>query len=467
MATPSKFKFTTNHYVEMKTDGVMSKHRHSGQRITSSGNYLVEMVSTLVAIFSRPTDIIDQLIGEREGQPRPMDQAEFVGDRGPVGRYGARRAKLPRESTRYEPPINVTTRFAFEGDDGLVKINMNLNDKPDMKLIESKYHDLGLDVKLFLVKDGIVNFCGVNYLVQNGRTVKGACCPDPFRALGKIGICENIEKASNPKNKAYEICISWLARAKEFAGRCDMLATMFKNNALSLAKKYELSHTQEAHVSRDLYYSVGKSALKIGDLVQSIDSYMSNGYLTKEQQAKLLLLSMKQDDGEPYMTDTLINIHKTMDEMIMVENTDISGYDDSSAYNIMPECVKRKITECPCKVIDRARTKSETGVAEITDATRNPGVEPLELALQLAVPNELKAKGHYPSVSPGEPYIPEIEALLHSTIYDEEIIGRRPSHRLEGGITLNGESTNYEESQQIATTAQEETGRGDTTPQAT
>jgi len=260
---PSQLVFhTKSGMVKAKLD---RRVRHSGDRMTSSGNFLIEFVATMTALFDDPLTVLQE-----------------------IPRYSIRKYQdfwygLRTEIRDYNGFVGVTQGHTslvspiIEGDDGMVGIESDneLNEDTILK----RYNKLGLDAKVALVSNGAVNFCGINFLVENGRTQNNVFAPDIIRAISKIGIA----RKTLTKRDIYS---ANLVRAAEFAGKQDWLARIYKTIA-------------DAHKCEGITLSK-EDEMKYGNATQNNvlgtyqKYYNTISGLSVSVQGKLLIMSMKE-----------------------------------------------------------------------------------------------------------------------------------------------------------------------------
>jgi len=240
--------------------------RHSGDRMTSSGNFLVEFVSTMVALFDDPLAVMKRIPKYKTSSYSEFWHSETT--RKHIERYNGFTGKVQGTMCLVSPII--------EGDDGMVGIESNgvLNEDT----ILQRYNNLGLDAKVALITRGAVNFCGINYLVENGRTLKDVFCPDIIRAISKVGIA----RKTLSKQDIYS---ANLVRAAEFAGKQDWLARIYKQ-------------ISDAHECNNVILNK-EDTMKYGNsekskIINTYEKYYnSQAGLDLATQAKLLIMSIK------------------------------------------------------------------------------------------------------------------------------------------------------------------------------
>jgi len=158
--------------------------RHSGDRYTSSGNFLVEFLSSLSVFCDDPCRVLEQYHW-----------------------YGT--SALPPDRYCTVDGKNRRMRIFVEGDDGLLQFSSKLPQPATFYM--DRFHDLGLDTKLLFISSGLATFCGVRMPIKNGYTAPNIGCPDIIRALGKLG---SVRKTLTDADAA--ACL--LARATELPG---------------------------------------------------------------------------------------------------------------------------------------------------------------------------------------------------------------------------------------------------------
>lgn len=223
---PSKAMFNlrdTCNFVKMK-----KKKRHSGDRGTSSLNFLVELVATLACHFKDPEKFFVAYnkkgvltvnrcwngYAEREGDRRPQNPTW-------LGRLDCAYTGKP-----------IWFRIFIEGDDGLLWKRALIGVKEAM--IVAEYAKLGLDTKLDTTSNGRAEFAGVHLAVKNGRAIY--VMPDVMRALKKAGyvIAGSLEEAKNIGASAM------VMKACSFAGRVDWMCDLFLGYAEKLGAPREI-----------------------------------------------------------------------------------------------------------------------------------------------------------------------------------------------------------------------------------
>ena len=242
--------------------------RHSGDRITSSGNFLIEYLATSCVIADNPLDALKQVA-------KRIDAEKF--------REFWNNKNLRREIVDYNGKcIEVDGHHALycrvvEGDDVIARLEAPVMVENE-KLVD-RYHELGLDGKLHVESGtGAVNFCGINFLVVDGSTERSIYSPDIIRALGKVGTAKTEQSPDS-------IYSSSLVRAAEFAGRQDWVARIYKSvadkhaNARFIMSKEHIMH----------HGDLSKSEI----LSRYHNYYNTEKGLGLEKQAQLLLMSMK------------------------------------------------------------------------------------------------------------------------------------------------------------------------------
>ena len=208
--------------------------RHSGDRFTTCGNFIVECVGTLCCIFERPSEVLKNM--SRMHREERNSDGKFV----PCLN---RRFKtlFVYEKTGPHPtvrePLFIWIRTWFEGDDGLLRVTRHLK-MFEQQIIEN-YHSLGLDCKLFFregtwSKPERAEFCGVHLLTVNGNTTfyndKGAWCPDIVRAMTNHPYTTSALAKDSELLPSIAAC-SYISRALDFAGRVPWVAHIFKSMA--------------------------------------------------------------------------------------------------------------------------------------------------------------------------------------------------------------------------------------------
>jgi len=229
---PSTFKFkTSSEYVKTV---IMAKReqrvRHSGDRGTSSLNYIVEMIATLCCIFKNPELILDVDFMKTMHADSKKVSVQPNGASKTTFNIHNRRNFL----TQFDNAVSFI-RFWFEGDDGLLRVSRILENYQD-KII-ANFHSLGLDCKLFfrtgtMKKPARAEFCGYHILVIDGRTIycnnKGAYCPDILRSLTKHAFTTS-STARDYDKRATLAASAYLSRSVEFAGRIPWMSHLYKS----------------------------------------------------------------------------------------------------------------------------------------------------------------------------------------------------------------------------------------------
>lgn len=267
--TPSKLVFhTKSGMIKAKLD---RRVRHSGDRMTSSGNFLIEFISTMVAIFDDPVRVLEDI--PRYSIHKYHDF--WYGTRREILQYNGFTGKTQGCMSLVSPII--------EGDDGMVGIESC--DKIDEDTILRRYNKLGLDAKVALVSNGAVNFCGINFMVEDGRTQNNVFAPDIIRAISKIGIA----RKTLTKRDIYS---ANLVRAAEFAGKQDWLARIYKTIA-------------DAHICDGITLSK-EDNMKYGNVdekgvLMTYQKYYNTPLgLSVDKQGKLLIASIKDGIKSKY-----------------------------------------------------------------------------------------------------------------------------------------------------------------------
>lgn len=204
--------------IEVKLDRTCRK---SGDRGTSSLNYLVEMLATFVATSDDPMSLLQKLTARRRDwkklKPELAKQSHYI------PRY---------QSTIYHNEMtDEYYDFYFEGDDGFIATTNSINTERSI----AKYHDLGLDCKLFVRNDvrDRVEFVGHHFAIGSeyakytnkpGYLIPEGYIPNVMRNLNKC-----IAKSTDAKTDA--LVSSNLMKARSFARIAPSIANYFLYHA--------------------------------------------------------------------------------------------------------------------------------------------------------------------------------------------------------------------------------------------
>jgi len=329
----TRFRFDVKKNESIVT--MMNKRvRHSGDRITSSGNFLIEYLSTLCVIADNPLDALKQVNKRMDGE-----------------KYRAfwNSKDTRREIVDYNGKcIEVNGNHALyccvvEGDDVIARLEAPV--MVENEILIERYHDLGLDGKLHVEKGtGAVNFCGMNFLITEGNTEKSIYSPDIIRALGKVGTAKKEQLSSS-------IYSASLVRASEFAGRQDWVARLFKHVADN---------------QTDTKFIMDKEhIMKHGDLSKSEilkrynDYYNTERGLSVEKQAQILLMSLK-NGLTPIKPLSHYDLNEIINDIVKLNMIDWSNVDPFEAINLLPDYLAVYLH------------KGESFVADITEKVEEP-----------------------------------------------------------------------------------------------
>jgi len=289
--------------------------RHSGDRMTSSGNFLIEFISTFVALFDDPLAVMNRIPRFNMSSYHKFWNA--TGTRTQIRDYNGFYGKVQGVPSLISPIV--------EGDDGMVGIECE--DALNEDTIISRYNRLGLDAKVNLVVNGAVNFCGINYLAENGRTINDIYCPDIIRAISKIGIA----RKTLTKQDIYS---ANLVRAAEFAGKQDWLARIYKE----IANKHESSEISLSKEDSYKYFRTTKDS--ITNLFNKF--YCTSEGLSLTNQAKLMIMSIK--DGIKNKYHNYDRLDEVVDFMISHSSID---WDNLRPKILLPPIIREELTPNP------------------------------------------------------------------------------------------------------------------------
>lgn len=381
--------------------------RHSGDRITSSGNFLIEYLSTLCVVADNPLDALKQV-------NKRIDAEKF--------RMFWNGKDVRREIVDYNGKcIEVEGNHALyccvvEGDDVIARLEAPVMVENE-KLID-RYHELGLDGKLHVeTKTGAVNFCGINFLVTEGNTEKSIYSPDIIRALGKVGTA----KKDQDPNSIYS---SSLVRAAEFAGRQDWVSRIFKHVADKQANaKFVMEKEQIMH-----HGDLSKSEI----LKRFNDYYSTERGLSLEKQAQLLLMSMKEG-LTPIKPLSHYDMNEIINDIVKLNMINWDDVDHFEAMNLLPDFLAvylhkgealtlKQPTDIPAKVEEPIMAKdndiqSEGATSQssqiVTGVQRSKGKE-----TQAAIRKNRNKRRAQNKTKQKNQWIESIAALASSSIYD-------------------------------------------------
>jgi len=261
-------------------------YRTSGNRRTSSGNY----VQSICAALATHT-LNGQIFWEQRYQPFKYAGLKhfkwtFVGLDGK----------------------QLYFRFWGEGDDFIGQTERHTkvwaSEGFNGKTIPELYAQLGLAAKLVYVVGSAAEperaeFCGIHFLSRDGKTVPGAYCPDVMRGLITSGV-------SVCSGGAYERAVAviggfWM-KAIMFAGRVDAMAFYYR--ALAQCHMRELPNKlmaqvmdQEVVVGFDVESVTGCKAASFASLERLFDNGMAGSRLPNAVAVQLLSASVGANVG--------------------------------------------------------------------------------------------------------------------------------------------------------------------------
>jgi len=235
-------------------------YRTSGNRRTSSGNFLEEIGSTLCTHTLNPW---------RLWEVDDVRKFDFIF----IGRDGA----------------DLYFRFWAEGDDFAGQLDARA--KAWQAEVIADYARLGLDVKLVYVegtrKDPKrIEFCGIHFLCVNGRTVKGVYIPDVVRTLivsgASVAKGEPVDKLTSIVSAFYmraistarfpaaamyyeKLADSWLAKLQDVASSVEL--TGYDVKLISGQDKITFAGLKD--ILRDAYNEVPVSKDNLSRLVSA------------------------------------------------------------------------------------------------------------------------------------------------------------------------------------------------------
>lgn len=247
--------------------------RYSGDRCTSSANWLVEMGNTLCIILDDPTEVFRRRLEEAKS-----------GD--PFGTLGHWYASAFGGKTYFRPWT--------EGDDLLARCDAKL--QAHQGAIESEYARLGLEAKLKIVVGTPAAPARAEFVAEHFVLVDGLCparqlhCPDVSRGLITCG------STSSKADDATSIPCALMSKAVGYASGCPAVAAYLYSMAKAKARECGGGRMQAADAER-VY---GDSDVDFGTLEAIFHEAVSNCTLELSQQKLLLETSLEEpvDDGE-------------------------------------------------------------------------------------------------------------------------------------------------------------------------
>jgi len=366
--------------------------RHSGDRITSSGNFLIEYLATLCCVLDDPLEALLQVRSKIDHNDfkKFWNQSET---RREIVDFNGKCCQIKGEHALY--------CCVVEGDDVIARLEAPVMVENDE--IISRYHELGLDGKVQVeTGSGTVNFCGMNFLIDEGNTEKSVYSPDIIRALGKVGTAKNDQTDES-------IYSSSLVRAAEFAGRQDWVANIFKNVADNHHSTFRLNKEQIMH-----HGNVGKSEI----LERYKTYYNTEKGLSLEKQAQLLVLSMK-DGLTPIRPLEHYNLDDIINDIVKLNMINWNEIQNNEAVNVLPDYLAKFLSDGAIVTFSATAVKyDEQQIVVKSNYTQPASENPIESGIKKkgAKRNGRKRK----QLKQRKQQFDSIQALATSIIFDSD-----------------------------------------------